>query len=93
LGTSPDDSASRRTGSTVLTPEEGERTVKTLFISQHGQEELEAFTTRVNEELQRLGPTVKDVRMSTCLHEKSLGGRVSIPTVLFALMVMYEEPA
>ena len=67
--------------------------MKTFFIAQHGQEELEAFTKRVNEELQRLGPSVKDVRMGTCLHEKSLGGRISIPTVLFALMVLYEEPA
>jgi len=65
--------------------------VKTLFIAQHGQEELDQFTERVNEELARLGPKVKDIRMGTCLHEKSIGGRISIPTVLFALMVMYED--
>ncbi|MBM3476470.1 MAG: hypothetical protein FJX75_24625 [Armatimonadetes bacterium] len=67
--------------------------MKTMFIAQHGQEELEAFTIRVNEELERLGPKVRDVRMSTCLHEKSIGGRINIPTVLFALMVLYEESA
>ena len=66
--------------------------MKTLFIAQHGQEELDQFAERVNEELVRLGPKVKDIRMSTCLHEKSIGGRINIPTVLFALMVLYEEP-
>ncbi len=67
--------------------------MKALFIAQHGQEELEAFHTRVNAELARLGSQVRDVHMGTCLHEKSLGGRVSIPTVLFSVMVMYEESA
>jgi hypothetical protein len=65
--------------------------MKLLFIAQHGQEEMDAFHTRVNGELARLGSRVKGVQMSSCLHEKSLGGRVTIPTVLFSLMVTYED--
>jgi hypothetical protein len=65
--------------------------VKALFIAQHGQEESEAFHERVNEELERLGSRVKDIQMATCLHEKSLGGRISIPMVIFSLMILYEE--
>ncbi|MBM3501046.1 MAG: hypothetical protein FJX74_20540 [Armatimonadetes bacterium] len=64
--------------------------MKALFIAQHGQEEMDAFHERVNGELGRLGARIREVQMSTNLHEKSLGGRVSIPTVLFSLMVLYE---
>ena len=67
--------------------------MRVLLVVQHGQEELDDFSHRVNGELQRLGGSVRDVRMTTCLHERSIGGRVSIPTVIVTVMVLYEESA
>jgi len=67
--------------------------MRVLLIAQHGQEDLEGFHQRVNTELARLGSQVKNVQMSCCLHERSLGGRIQIPTMLFSLMITYEEPA
>jgi hypothetical protein len=62
-----------------------------VLLSQHGQEELDAFTRRVNDELARLGPSVRNVSMSTCLHEKQLGGRINIPSVLVVVMITCED--
>jgi hypothetical protein len=80
-----------RDGAKEPYPEDGEQIVKALFIAQHGQEESDAFHERVNGELERLGSRVKDIQMGTCLHEKSLGGRISIPMIIFSVMVLYEE--
>jgi len=62
-------------------------------MAQHGQEELDAFNARVNAEVERLGSAVKDIRMATCLHERSIGGRISIPTVIVTVMIVYEGSA
>lgn len=65
--------------------------MKALFIAQHGQEESEAFHARVNAELARLGDRIKQVQFGACLHEKTIGGRANIPSILFTVMVLYED--
>lgn len=65
--------------------------MKAVLVSQGSSEDLSSFNNRVNEELGRLGSTVRDVTMTSAVHESMIAGRVAIPRLLHSILVTYED--
>lgn len=65
--------------------------MKALLVSQGSSEDLSSFSNRVNQELVRLGSTVRDVTMTSAVHESMIAGRVAIPRLLHSILVTYED--
>jgi len=65
--------------------------VKAVLVSQGSSEDLSSFNDRVNEELGRLGSAVRNVTMTSAVHESMIAGRVAIPRLLHSILVTYED--
>jgi hypothetical protein len=63
---------------------------KVALLSQGSSEDLSSFNTRVNEELARIGADMKDIAMTSNIHESMIAGRVAVPRMLHSVLIMYE---
>ena len=65
--------------------------MKASLLVQGPSEDTATFQARLNEELARLGDTVKDVKLSAGVHEVTIGGRLNLPRIISTVLVLYEE--
>jgi hypothetical protein len=65
--------------------------MKVSLLTQGPSEDVATFTRRVNDELARLGDAVKDVKMSTGIHEVTIAGRLALPRVITSILIICED--
>jgi hypothetical protein len=65
--------------------------MRASLVVQGPSEDIPAFTTRLNEELAKLGDSVRQVHLAAGIHEVTIAGRLSLPRVLNSILILHED--